>query len=121
MADANFPLTADEADDLPRTLRRQREEMDAKARERAAAAAYGTPEPTMPPPGIDEGAGGGVSVRRFEVPFLHLVAFFLKAALAAIPAIILLGLVLWGVGHLLQMYFPQLLKMQILVWFPNNP
>lgn len=120
MADANYPLTADEADDLPRTLRRQREELDAKARERAAAAAYGTPEPTMPLPAIED-RGEGVVVRRLDIPFLHLVTFFLKAAVAAIPAMLLIGLILWGVGHVLQLYFPQLLKMQILVWFPNNP
>lgn len=120
MSDVNYPLTADEADDLPRTLRRQREELDAKARERAAAATYGVPEPTLPLAAAVDDAGG-VTVTRLKVPFVHLVAFFLKAALAAIPAMLLLGLILWGIGHLLQVYFPQLLKMQILVWFPNNP
>lgn len=118
MTDVNYTLPADDADDLPRTLRRQREEMDAK---RAAAATYGTPEPAFPVTAADEAGFGGVTVRRFEVPFLHLVGFFLKAALAAIPALILLGLVLWAVGHVMQIYLPQLLKMQILIWFPNNP
>lgn len=118
MTDVNYTLPADDADDLPRTLRRQREEMDAK---RAAAATYGTPEPAFPVTAADETGFGGVTVRRFEVPFLHLVGFFLKAALAAIPALILLGLVLWAVGHVMQIYLPQLLKMQILIWFPNNP
>lgn len=119
MTDAHYPLPADDADDLPRTLRRQREEMDAR---RAGAAAYGIPEPTMPATAADDGnLPGGVTVRRLDIPFLHLAGFFLKAVLAAIPALILLGLILWGVGHVLQVYFPQLLKMQILIWFPNNP
>lgn len=118
MTDAHYPLPADDADDLPRTLRRQREEMDAR---RAGASAYGIPEPTMPATAADDGSPGGVTVRRLDIPFLHLVGFFLKAVLAAIPALILLGLILWGVGHVLQVYFPQLLKMQILIWFPNNP
>ncbi len=57
------------------------------------------------------------SVRRFDVPFLHLVTFFLKAVLAAIPALILLGAVLWTLGHALQMFFPELIKLKILIGF----
>ena len=41
-------------------------------------------------------------------------------ALIVIVVIVLL-LVLWAVGHVMQIYLPQLLKMQILIWFPNNP
>lgn len=119
MTDANYPLPADDADDLPRTLRRQREEMDAR---RAGASTYGIPEPTLPAATADDGRlSDGVTVGRLDIPFLHLAGFFLKAVLAAIPALILLGLILWAVGHVLQIYFPQLLKMQILIWFPNNP
>jgi hypothetical protein len=57
------------------------------------------------------------SVRRFDVPFTHLVTFFLKAVLAAIPALILLGVVLWTLGHGLQMFFPDLVKLKILIGF----
>jgi hypothetical protein len=116
MTDTNFPLADDQADDLPRTLRRQREELEGRAR---SSSGFGAPEPTMPVG--DHASDGGVTVTRIEVPFFRLVAFFLKAALAAIPAILLLMVVLWGVGHVLQVYFPHLLKMQILVWFPNTP
>jgi hypothetical protein len=59
------------------------------------------------------------SVRRFDVPFLHLVTFFLKAVLAAIPALFLLGVILWFAGAALQGFFPDLVKMKILISFPN--
>jgi hypothetical protein len=38
--------------------------------------------------------------------------------LAAIPAILLLGAILWGLGTLAQMYLPALVKMRILITFP---
>ena len=59
------------------------------------------------------------SVRRFDVPFLHLVMFFLKAVLAAIPALILLTAILWVAGTALQSFLPDLVKMKVLISFPN--
>lgn len=129
MSNTNYSMADGGPDDLPRTLRREREAREAAAREREARE-----RPAQPPPGpaaeslsvgeaayapID-GAPLPASVRRFDVPFLHMVAFFLKAVLAAIPALILLGVLMWGAGHLLQTLFPHLVKMQILVWFPNT-
>lgn len=109
MSEPNFGIAHD--DDLPRTLRRER---DARA-----AKAY--------PAATDVGQGYGDSpddarpalVRGFDVPFFRLVAFFLKAAFAAIPALIVLGVLLWLLGAGLQAYFPQLVKMQIRILFPN--
>ena len=78
---------------------------------------------------VVKGAGGSVpviadmpypaSVRRFDVPFLHLVMFFLKAVLAAIPALILLTAILWVAGSALQSFLPDLVKMKVLISFPN--
>ncbi|MFN3868852.1 MAG: hypothetical protein ACK4MF_07300, partial [Hyphomicrobiaceae bacterium] len=59
------------------------------------------------------------AVTRLDVPFFHLMTFFIKAVFAAIPALLLLGGLLWGAGHLLQTYFPWLVKAQILIHFPN--
>ncbi len=59
------------------------------------------------------------SVRRFDVPFVHLMTFFLKAVVAAIPALILLITLLWFAGSALQTFFPDLVKMKILISFPN--
>ena len=132
MAEPNFgPIGDDPADDLPRTFRREKEAREREARERAARDkapsgpslsptpdAYVDPAPALPP---DLTAMAyPASVRRFDVPFLHLMTFFLKAVLAAIPALILLGVILWFGGHLLQALFPNLVKMKILISFPNG-
>lgn len=60
------------------------------------------------------------SVKRFEVPFFRLAFFFIKAVLAAIPALILLGALLYIAGKGLQAYFPELVRMKILITFPNG-
>jgi hypothetical protein len=138
----SYPLTADGGpDDLPRTLRREKEAREREAREREAAdrvlaerealpmggppemvcpvaeaGMYAVPDPNYLPAAEPEMPA---CVRRFEVPFLHLVVFFLKAVLAAIPALILLGALLWLGGQLLQTFFPWLVKAQILIHFPN--
>lgn len=121
MTNMNFPLAADSnLDDLPRTLRREHE---ARAREAQAAAASIPPqfaprqETYEAPSQAVEAAVG--TVTRFDVPFLHLVTFFLKAALAAIPALLLLGALLWLVGQALEEIFPELIKMKILISFPT--
>ncbi len=46
--------------------------------------------------------------------------FFLKAVLAAIPALILLGALIWFAGDMLQKFFPELIKMKISITFPNG-
>ncbi len=145
MTDPNFPLAADGGpDDLPRTLRRERDAREREAREQRDRLARERPDlpratATLDPPlmsgaqaasfGAAEPAGfqtpieveaPSARVTRFDVPFAHLVMFFLKAALAAIPALLLLGALLWVAGHLAQTFFPQLVKMQIVIMFPKN-
>ncbi len=137
MADHNFgPIGDDPADDLPRTFRREKEARarDAKERadrERAAAPSLST-APDLKPgtaaapniyaePIAAESAVADTPypaiVRQFDVPFLHLVKFFFKAVFAAIPALILLTAILWLLGGLLQAFFPDLIKMKILIGF----
>ena len=72
-------------------------------------------QPSCLPPGEAPPA----TVTRFQVPFFHMVAFFIKAAAAAIPAVLLLGAILWGLGTLAQTYLPALVKMRILITFPG--
>lgn len=131
MADQNFPLTADEdIDDLPRTLRRERAARERQAREREAegdtARAAPAPELSNPvdpgyaPQGYIEDDAYPAVVQRFDVPFFHMMAFFLKAVLAGIPALILLGAIVWGIGEILQSFFPWLIKMQIVILFPET-
>ncbi len=132
----NYPLTADDGlDDLPRTLRREKEARE-RARRQEEQAVYphhdartsdlGTDFDIAPASVIvddtrapDLGAPLPAAVQRLEVPFFHLMAFFLKAVVAAIPALLLLGAVLWGIGHVLQTFFPWLVKMQIFIHFPS--
>lgn len=130
----NYPQGDADHDDLPRTLRRERDAREREKRERemrehqtagpaltsaTAQASFGVPESAAFQAPIEVEAPAA-RVTAFDVPFGHLVVFFLKAALAAIPALLLLGAFLWVVGHLAQTFFPQLVKMQILIWFPNN-
>lgn len=111
------------ADDLPRTLRRERE-----ARERAgqlglhssgsAAGSLG-PQAYVPEPTLSENfVVSGNTVTDIKVPFLRLMLFCIKLVFAAIPALLLLGAILWAIGHLLMTFFPWLVKLQILIRVP---
>lgn len=137
MSDQYPPLT-DTSDDLPRTLRRERESRERAAREMLARgqapgapgglawdrggqqpatqpSIYGGHEHDYDQPSRDLDAA---TVTRIKVPFFSLMGFFIKAVFAAIPALIILIAMLWGLGTALQTYFPQLIKMKILISFP---
>ncbi|MBU1213107.1 MAG: hypothetical protein KJ587_17830 [Alphaproteobacteria bacterium] len=129
MADPDFPLMADdEMDDLPRTLRREKAARERQAQGRTDSLGDGRAAPS-PELGaqIDSPYGQGAyedeplpaEVQRINIPFLHLMGFFLKAVLAAVPALILLGAIIWGAGEILQHYFPWLLQMKIVILFPE--
>ena len=131
MAISDPPFTIPAADggpdDLPRTIRRERDAREREARERQArearerrlSEAAGPAGFHVPAPAIMRAAGDG-AVARLEIPFLHLMAFFLKAVFAAVPALAVLGLMVWTAAHLLLSWFPDLVKMQILILFPPN-
>ena len=128
VTDRNVSLADAGSDDLPRTLRRERE-----ARERAhqslhpaavpppmpshgSAAAHGT----VPEPGWSgASAAHGTAVTAVDIPFFRLMLFCFKLVFAALPAIILLGVILWTIGHLLMTFYPWLVKVQILIRVPN--
>lgn len=144
MTSTDFAVASDLADfdDLPRTLRRERDMREREKREREdreklsrKAAAPERDEPgksfepapslfvprdadidARPELGTDYPAA---TVKRFEVPFFHMMAFYLKAVVAAIPALILLTAILWGMGQAIKIFFPWLLKAQIFIQFPN--
>lgn len=106
------------SDDLPRTLRRERE-----AQQRAQHQKMSQPSQPFSPPREatwthDQIAAPAI-VTAIKVPFFRLMLFYIKAVIAAIPAIILLVAILWGLGHLLMMYFPWLVKIQILIRVPT--
>ncbi len=111
---------ADEPDDdLPRTLRRER-----AARERAQQPSSGAAT-ELSTDFVTEAAGwhdlshpSAATVTGFNVPFFRLLMFCFKLVFAAIPALIVLGFVLWVFGHLLITYYPWLVKVQILIRVP---
>lgn len=113
MADRNMTLDEAGLDDLPRTLRRQREAKERAGRDtppsqfveqhEAQHSAHWETRPE-PVPAI---------VRAIEVPFFRLVLFFLKAVIAAIPALILLTAILFAGGQLLKSYLPGLRHFEI--------
>jgi hypothetical protein len=111
MPEPTFSMTAED-DDLPRTIRREREARERQARERETAAAAAVPS-------IDHDAAYGAlasppaTVTDIDVPFVRLMMFFVKAVFAAVPALVVLTALLWLFGQGLQSFFPQLLKMKI--------
>ena len=138
-------MTDGSMDDLPRTLRRERELRERTAREQqfkdqarsgqldasswdhrgpagaGGSAAYGRGEAA---PGYDPVGHApdsdriDATVRRVKVPFFSLMAFFIKAVFAAIPALLILIGLLYGLGIVLETYFPWLIKMKIVISFP---
>lgn len=126
---SSLPLTADGDmdDDLPRTLRREKEARAREAREREASGlAAPAPEPVGYAAADDYASAYAIqeaypaAVRAIEVPFFRLMLFFIKAVFAAIPALILLAVLLWLGGQALEAAFPELLKAKILITFPNS-
>jgi hypothetical protein len=124
MSDHHLTMTGDGGvDDLPRTLRREREARDREARQRgfqmsSSASIMGEEH------GVASGAvfGGGLqpaAVRQFDVRFVHLMLFCIKAVFAAIPALFILGVMLWFAGHALQTYFPKLVHTEIIIRVPR--
>ena len=114
-------------DDLPRTLRRERE-----ARERAGLTGNGH-SGSLPPlgsggqqptafssePSLADGfVVSGTTVTDVRIPFIRLMLFCLKLVFAAIPALVLLGVILWLAGHAMMTWFPWLVKLQILIRVP---
>lgn len=95
----------EDADDLPRTLRRER-----AARERANHMAQHQDWPDMPRHAV---------VTQLEIPFFRLMLFSLKAVLAGIPAIALLCFIVWAGMTALKSNYPELIHTRILIDF--NP
>lgn len=107
MAEPKFSMTADE--DLPRTLRREKEAREREAQDREPIAMAAS-QPDDDYEYVDEIAydPDGVTVTRLNIPFLHLMWFFIKAVFAAIPAVIIFVAVCILIGETLQSQLPWL-------------
>jgi hypothetical protein len=138
MTNTDFAISSTDIadfDDLPRTLRRERDLREREKREREsrnkqqekAAAPDREEAPSLFVPRDTERDAAplpqddypAATVKRIDVPFFHMMAFYLKAVVAAIPALILLTAILWGMGQAIKIFFPWLLKAQIFIQFPN--
>ena len=114
MPEPTFSMTAD--DDLPRTIRREREAREREARERETRerqAATSVPVLHRENEGEIQVPAPAATVVDFDVPLAKLAMFFVRAVFAAIPALLVLMALLWVLGHTLQIVFPQLVKMKI--------
>ena len=58
---------------------------------------------------------GTGTVNRLEIPFFHLMWFFVKAVFAAIPALLLLTALLFAGGQVLKRFFPDLRHFVIII------
>lgn len=132
----SMPLPLDgDTEDLPRTLRREKEAREREKRERAArereaqpsGLSAPQPEPTNYTASYPYASAAyamdepyPASVRAIDVPFFRLMLFFIKAVFAAIPALVILMALLWLAGQALEAAFPELLKAKILITFPNS-
>lgn len=120
------PKFAAADDDLPRTLRRERDaQREAREREQREREAQ-MQGPADPGPSYayqEYGGYGGPHppgvVNRFEVPFGHLVLFFLKAVVAGIPALLLLTALLYAGGQALKAFLPGFRHFEIVVRTPE--
>ncbi len=130
MTDTDFPPLADEGpEDLPRTLRREREARQRAMREEEARRRGDTlthdfrerEREREPVPAHAGYAGGpaGTTVTRINVPFFRLAAFFIKAVFAAIPALILLGVLLWFGGVVLKTLYPEHVHTEVIIRVPR--
>ena len=117
----------------------QRETQEREARERGGAVRKGDPHDSPvrefvdPPVGPTSAFGPlepemrgayreeltPASVRSLDIPFHRLVTFFLKAVIAAIPALTVLTAILWLGGQILKLAFPELLHAEILIRVPR--
>lgn len=123
----SFGVAMAMTDDLPRTLRRERE-----ARERAGLTGNGhsgglpplggtghTPSAYIPDQTVSDGiVMSGTTVTDVRIPFFRLMMFCFKLVFAAIPALILLTAILGVAGHAMMTFFPWLVKLQILIKVP---
>jgi hypothetical protein len=132
VTNSHFSLTADDGiDDLPRTLRREREARERAKREeeerkrRATLTHDFEPGPPAaahsgyPGPGPAEHDAVPAVVTRFDVPFVRLMTFFIKAVFAAIPALIILGALLWLAGDVLKGMYPGLINTEVIIRVPR--
>ena len=103
----------DRQDDLPKTLRNK----SLRTSDEPMHAPSATPR-SMGGSGPLTGDAGVVT--DIKIPFWRLVVFLMKVALACIPALLIVAMILWGVAEVAGALFPNLVKMKILIQVPQK-
>jgi hypothetical protein len=107
MTDISLSMGADErAEDLPRTLRNATLRTSDESASRMV--------------GSNDFVGDGAVVTDIQIPFWKLVIFLMKVALAALPALIIVAIMLYGLAEIVGALFPQLVKMKIQIYVPSG-
>lgn len=108
MPDMSLSMSLDDRnDDLPKTLRnRSLRTSDEPMQTTASSMAAGE----VP----------GAVVTDIKIPFWRLVVLLMKVALACIPALLIVAVMLWGIAEVVGALFPNLVKMKILIQVPQK-
>ena len=96
----------DRQDDLPKTLRNKSLRTSDEPLQTSAS--------MMPPAVRSLQAVDGV-VTDIKIPFWRLVVFLMKVALACIPALLIVAVLLYGIAEVVGALFPQLIKLKITI------
>jgi hypothetical protein len=108
MPDMSLSMSLDDRnDDLPKTLRNRSLRTSDEPMQTAAS--------SMP-----VGQVAGAVVTDIKIPFWRLVVFLMKVALACIPALLIVAVLLWGIAEVTGALFPNLVKMKILIQVPQK-
>lgn len=104
MPDMSLSMSLDDQnDDLPKTLRRK--SMRTSDEDLKAMAAPANPQKVV--------------VTDINISFWRLSLFLMKVALASLPALIILGAVVYGLAEVIGTLFPQLVKLKIQIYVPK--
>ena len=109
MPDMSLSMSLDDRnDDLPKTLRNRSLRTSDEPMQTAAS--------SMP----DALHSAGAVVTDIKIPFWRLVVLLMKVALACIPALLIVAVMLWGIAEVVGALFPNLVKMKILIQVPQK-
>ena len=114
MPDMSLSMSLDDRqDDLPKTLRN-------KSLRTSDEPMHTAPAASRPAPPPDYAVTDGTIVRDIKIPFWRLVVFLMKVALACVPALLIVAVMLWGIAEVAGALFPNLVKMKILIQVPQK-
>lgn len=122
MPDMSLSMSLDDRnDDLPKTLRNKSLRTSDEPPLQASPA-MGSPmaRPAPLTVGAHGVTAGSAVVTDVQIPFLRLVVFLMKVALACIPALLIVAMLLWGIAEVVGAIFPNLVKLKIMIHVPQK-